>query len=205
MNRPRAVKYGVLVLGFAIAGLGLALMLQSALGMGPWGAFQVSIAEMTGLSVGRATQLVSLLLLGVAWLLGIKPTVACFINMIMVGFAFDFFAGIIPASNSLLMQFVFLGLGIISHAFGIALYLSTGLGSGPRESLMLGIHKRFKISIRLSRIFMDASILMVTLFSRGPIGIGTVFHTMGCGPFIQQFLQLLAQKPNRSRENKHLS
>ena len=78
-------RSAILILGFVVVSLGLALMLQSTLGMGPWGAFQAAIARLSGLTVGRATQLCSVAILLGAWFLGVAPTLASVINMVAVG------------------------------------------------------------------------------------------------------------------------
>lgn len=182
----------ILMLGFIVVSFGLTLMLQSTLGMGAWGAFQVSVAQLSGLSIGRVTQLCSVVALLLAWLLGVAPTIASFLNMVAIGFFMDIFLTILPTSETLVTHILFFTTGLFFFCFGVAVYLKAGLGSGPRESLMLAIHQRFRTSIRTSRIFVDGTMLVASVLLRGPIGLGTIVHTISCGPLIQFFMDLLS-------------
>lgn len=185
-------RCSVLLLGFVVVAFGLSLMFRSTLGMGAWGAFQIGLAQISGLSVGRATQIVSLGTLLLAWLLGVRPTMASFLNMVTIGLVMDMFLERIPVVNDLFLQILLFGAGLLCFTLGIAIYLKAELGSGPRESLMLGIHEKFDISIRSSRIAMDGTMLVISILLRGPVGVGTVVHTFGCGPLIQFFMTFLS-------------
>lgn len=193
-TRELIIKYGVLVSGFMAVALGLSLTLQSALGMGPWGAFQVGLAQISGLTVGRATQLVSLFALALAWILTIRPNTTSILNMVCVGQFMDWFLHKIPpVGNSVLLRLTVFVVGLLCFSFGISLYLRAGLGSGPRESLMLGLHLRFGFSIRRARTTMDATVLVASILLGGPIGAGTILHTIGSGPLIQFFMTVLGK------------
>lgn len=191
-------RSAILILGFVVVSLGLALMLQSTLGMGPWGAFQAAIARLSGLTVGRATQLCSVAILLVAWFLGVAPTLASVINMVAVGLFMDRFLAILPAVQTWSQSIIFFALGLFIYCLGVAIYLKAGLGSGPRESLMLAIHQRFRVSIRLSRTLIDGTILLVSAVFRGPVGIGTVVYAVSCGPLIQSLMTLLSVDPGQT-------
>ena len=65
----RATQYGIVLIGLALAALGISLILRSGLGMGPWGAFEQGLAAKTGITFGRASQLVGLALILLAWAL----------------------------------------------------------------------------------------------------------------------------------------
>ncbi len=182
---------GLITAGFAITALGLILMLHSGLGMGPWGALEVSLSGITGLSVGQVTQLISLSLAGVSWLMKIPPSVTTILNMFFIGFFMDMFIGLIPVAGDIGLRIAFFITGLLTYSFGISFYLSFALiSSGPRESFMLGLSKTLKTSVRLSRIVIDMTVLIVALVIGGPIGVGTIFFAFSAGPLIQAFLKL---------------
>ena len=115
MDRRLVGRSAILILGFVVVSLGLALMLQSTLGMGAWGAFQAAIARLSGLTVGRATQLCSVGILLVAWFLGVAPTLASVINMVAVGLFMDRFLAILPAVQTWSQSIIFFALGLFIY------------------------------------------------------------------------------------------
>lgn len=192
---PLIKKSCLIVLGFAIAAAGLVIMLKSQLGMGPWGALEVGLSKLTGLTVGQCTQIVSLALILLSWALGVKPSIVTFANMFFIGFFMDLFLNIIPSMSPFLCQLFFNIVGLIAYAFGISFYLIAARGnSGPRESMMLGLFRLFKISIGVSKITVDLSALIIAVIIKGPIGIGTFLFALAAGPFIQLFLKLRGYK-----------
>jgi uncharacterized membrane protein YczE len=158
--------------------------------MGPWGAFEQGLAAKTGITFGRASQLVGLALILAAWALGQPPTVVTVMNMLLIGDFSDRFLAVLPAAQGLPAQVAYLAAGLIVHSVGIAAYLTPGLGSGPREGVMLGLCEAVNTSIRLARVCIDLTVLVLALAMQGPIGPGTVTHALGAGPLIQFFLKL---------------
>jgi uncharacterized membrane protein YczE len=181
----------LIVLGFAIAAAGLVIMLKSQLGMGPWGALEVGLSKLTGLTVGQCTQIVSLVLILLSWAFGVKPSVVTFANMFFIGFFMDLFSGVVPLMSPFFCQLFSNVAGLMFYTFGISFYLiAAGGNSGPRESIMLGIFRLFKISIGASKIIVDFGALIIAFIIKGPIGIGTFLFVLAAGPCIQFFLRL---------------
>ncbi len=188
---PLALRLLLVILGFSIAACGLVLMLKSALGMGPWGALEVGLSGMTGLSVGHMTQIISLILIFVAWGLRFRPSVITVLNMFFIGWFMDLFMNVIPVGKAFYVNILLYAAGLVLYCFGISFYLSIfSKQAGPRESVMLGLSIKLKISIRLSRIIIDVFALLLAFLFKGPIGIGTIIFAVAAGPLIQQFLRL---------------
>ncbi len=188
---PLALRLLLVILGFSIAACGLVLMLKSALGMGPWGALEVGLSGVTGLSVGHMTQIISLILIFVAWGLRFRPSVITVLNMFFIGWFMDLFMNVIPVSKAFYVNILLYAAGLVLYCFGISFYLSIfSKQAGPRESVMLGLSIKLKISIRLSRIIIDVFALLLAFLFKGPIGIGTIIFAVAAGPLIQQFLRL---------------
>ena len=68
------------------------------------------------------------------------------------------------------------------------MYVSLRMGAGPREALMLGLSRRFSMSIRVSRIIIDSSVAIAAWLMGGPVSYGTVVFALGAGPLIQLFM-----------------
>lgn len=181
----------LITFGFAITAFGLILILRSNFGMGPWGALEVGLSSITVFSMGQITQLISLLLIVLSWLMKIKPSLVTFMNMFFIGYFMDLFLIILPKQNYFPFQILFFLSGLLIYSFGIGFYLSFSVrSSGPRESFMLAISRNLKISMRFSRVIIDVSVLILALITKGSIGVGTIIFAFSAGPLIQFFLKL---------------
>jgi uncharacterized membrane protein YczE len=82
--------------------------------------------------------------------------------------------------------------GVLVVGIGSALYIGAGLGSGPRDGLMLGLSKRSiagrQISIRVARTAVELTVMVAGIFLGGTVGIGTVIFMFGIGPLVQLIL-----------------
>jgi uncharacterized membrane protein YczE len=96
---------------------------------------------------------------------------------------------------------VLAGVGLV--ALGSALYIGAGLGSGPRDSLMLALSARTRLPVGLIRGLLEGSVLGVGWRLGGVVGLGTVLFAFGIGPAVQlafRVLQVdLPREPNRRR------
>jgi uncharacterized protein len=97
---------------------------------------------------------------------------------------------------------VLAGVGLV--ALGSALYLGAGLGSGPRDSLMLALSARTRLPVGLIRGLLEASVLGVGWLLGGVVGVGTVLFAVGIGPAVQLAFRVLqvevSKERNRGRE-----
>ncbi len=78
--------------------------------------------------------------------------------------------------------------GMACIGLGSALYLPAGLGAGPRDGLMMGLHDKLGWSIRLSRSAVEASALAIGWAMGGTVGVGTIVFALGVGPLVQASL-----------------
>ena len=62
---------------------------------------------------------------------------------------------------------------VIAIGLGSALYLTTGLGPGPRDGLMTSLHRRLGVSLVYVRLALEASVLIVGWFLGGTVGVAT--------------------------------
>jgi len=201
------IKYILIFIGFLFVSSGLAFILRSQLGMGPWGALEVALSSITGLSVGRLAQIISLCLIVVAWLMGIKPSLTTILNMVFIGQFLDMFLLIIPVSNGLFFNILFFVIGILIYSFGISMYMKNAKndGPGPREGFMLALSNKLKISLRVARIIIDISVLVSAFVLKGPIGFGTIIFAFSAGPLIQFFLKISGYKVSQtSKKNEQV-
>jgi uncharacterized membrane protein YczE len=193
LTRPLA--WARLVVGLWLFAAGIVLALRSGLGVSPWDVFHDGIRQVTPLSFGVATILLGVLLVGVGALLGVRPGPGTVANMLLIGVFVDLLlAAGVPqdlASQGLVIRLSALGGGVALVALGSALYIGAGLGSGPRDSLMLAISGRTGWRIGLVRALIEMAVLIAGALLGGSVGIGTVLFAFGIGPAVEATFKLL--------------
>lgn len=178
------------VLGLGCFGLGISMLFASTLGTGPWDVFHKGLAELTGLSVGVTIEVVGLLIL-LLWIpLHIRPGIGTILNAIQIGLVVDLIGDRLPVTDNIVGRLAYVLGGTTIIALGSGLYIGAGLGSGPRDGLMLGLEKR-GISLRLGRTIVEATALALGWLMGGTVGIGTVIFLVAIGPMVQWFLPRL--------------
>jgi uncharacterized membrane protein YczE len=165
------------------------------------------IRHATPLSFGAATVLVGVVLVVVALALGVRPGPGTLVNMVAIGafadvlLASGFVQDLDAWSLPVRLAAVLAGVGLI--ALGSALYIGAGLGSGPRDSLMLALAARTGLPVGLIRGLLEGSVLGVGWLLGGVVGVGTVLFALGVGPAVQLAFRVLqvdvAREPNRRR------
>jgi len=176
----------------ALCGLGAYLTVLAELGTDPWTVFHMGIGNYIPLTIGQASQVFGLIVIILSLPLGIKPGIGTILNMFFYGFFYDLWdkLGILPPAPSLLVQFLYLLSGIVVLGAGLAVYISAGLGAGPRDGLTLGLHKRFNLSIRLAKSGTELTALTLGYLIGGLAGIGTLIFALTIGPIFQYSLKI---------------
>jgi uncharacterized membrane protein YczE len=182
-------RWLMLFSGFVFWGLGLALFVRADLGLGPWDAFHQGLAFQLGITIGQASVIASVIVL-VFWIpLRQRPGAGTVFNALTIGPFMDLGLWLLPENiENLWLRGAMLLAGMACVGLGSALYLPAGLGAGPRDGLMMGIHHKFGWSIRLSRSAVEASALAIGWAMGGTVGIGTLVFAFGIGPVVQTSL-----------------
>jgi uncharacterized membrane protein YczE len=153
--------------------------------------------------IGESTILVSLAVVLIALMLGIRPSFGTLMNMTLVGVYADLIltSGLLPdyraAGWSPPEIAARLGLtigGIVLVGLGTALYLKGGLGAGPRDGLMLGLSARLRRPVAAVRTGIELTALVVGVLLGGTAGLGTLLWALGIGPAVGAWFRLLRVK-----------
>ncbi|MGD2247126.1 MAG: membrane protein [Candidatus Methanofastidiosia archaeon] len=190
------LAYIQIIIGLFVFATGIVFLLKSNLGMGPWSVFHVGITHHVPLTLGRVSQTVGFLIIVGSLFLDIYPGIGTILNMVLIGFFIDLINLHVPYMEVLPFQILVLGSGIILMGLGSGLYINSNLGAGPRDGLMLGLHKKTQKSIRLIRNSMEITVLVIGFFLGGPVGIGTVAFALAIGPVVQYFLKVIPKRGN---------
>jgi len=177
-----------LFLGFACYGLAIAMMVRADLGLGPWDAFHQGIAKQLGMKIGTAAMIVGAVVM-LGWLpLKQKPGVGTVLNVLCIGPMTNVALDYVHTPESFVGRWALMLGGILVISVGSALYLPTKLGAGPRDGLMLGLHQKFGLSIRVARTLVEISVLTAGFLLGGTVGYGTLAFACLIGPLVHFML-----------------
>ena len=175
-------------LGLWTFGLGAALMVRAHLGLDPWNVFHQGLSDLTGLSIGVISILSGVVVM-LLWVpLRLKPGLGTILNILMIGLSLDAFMAVIPDLNGWPLRILALALGVVLTGLGSAAYIGAGMGTGPRDGLMMGLNQKFGWSIRVSRLLVEIIVLASGWMLGGVVGVGTVAFALCIGPLVQFFL-----------------
>jgi uncharacterized membrane protein YczE len=186
-------RVGILFFGLAIFGLGDSLLVQGDVGNAPWTVFSQGLTFKTGLSIGWATAIISIFVLLIWIPLNEKPGFGTLSNIVLIASFIEIGTHIFPKQTSTLAGVVFALTGIAMVGLGSALYITCGLGPGPRDGAMTGIH--FKSGIRVGRVRMGIELVVLTIgwLMGGRVGIGTALFALLIGQSVAIFLGIVAR------------
>ena len=192
MTKLYAEKLARCITGLAFFGFGIALFLRANLGLAPWDIFHKGLSKKLDISIGLVIVGVGLLLL-LLWIpLRQRPGVGTILNAIEIGLVVNLAKPLIDEPDQLIIRALMVIAGVLVIGLGSALYIGAGLGSGPRDGLMLGLSKYAirgrQISIRVARTFVELTVMVAGLFLGGSIGVGTLIFMFGIGPLVQLIL-----------------
>lgn len=171
----------ILSFGLTIFGLGDALVVQSNLGNAPWTVFAQGLSLKSGLSIGWATFVTGCFVLLIWIPLRERPGFGTLANIVIISAAIEFGVSIFPLQETLVGGLISALIGIALVGIGSALYITCGLGPGPRDGAMTGIHQRTGIRIGRVRTGIELTVLVVGALLGGKLGLGTALFALLIG------------------------
>ncbi|MFY8026682.1 MAG: YczE/YyaS/YitT family protein [Aquiluna sp.] len=188
-----------LYIGLMIYGLGVALTVDAAIGIAPWDVLAQGISLQSGLSFGVSTVVVSAIVL-LLWIpLKVRPGLGTISNAILVGLFADVALYYLPTPDPYWQKLAMFALGMVVISFATGMYISSGMGKGPRDGLMFGVAQRTKIPFWISRSSIELIVVSVGFILGGQVREGTLLFAIGIGYLNQLGLRLfkLADKDGR--------
>ncbi len=197
----------ILFIGYGFLSLGIVLTKRADLGMNAWGIFHQGLAEQLGISFGMVTIFLGLIILAFSvWLLKTKIGIGTILNVLVVGIIIDLFDYLITFVPSTIIEKVNLLLvGLIVMTFGRALYISASLGQGPRDGLIIGLHKVFNLEIKYLKPAIEATVLIIGYFLGGTVGFGTIVIVFSSGYLVQGYFKILHYNPKTAKQTQIFS
>ena len=184
-NRSLPLRLVTLLAGLFVYGLGVALTVHAGIGIAPWDVLAQGISIQTGLSFGVATVAVSIIVL-ICWIpLKVKPGFATVANALLVGLFADFWLMILPDLTAYWQQLAVFMLGVVVVAIATGLYISSRLGSGPRDGVMQGTANALDKPFWIVRTAFEGSVLTIGWLMGGQVREGTLIFAVTIGYLVQ--------------------
>lgn len=195
--------FGVIQVGFALFGLAIALLIRAHLGTSSWAVLEVALSDLTGITVGTISILVGFVVLLVALALKEQIGWGTLANILCIGPWIDLWLWLIPdVTDNLMLQSAMLLGAVGTMGLASAIYIGVNAGAGPRDSLMLAIHRTTRLSVRAARAAIEISVVFIGWLLGGPVGLGTLAFALLIGPSVQWAFRLFkmstrAEAPQR--------
>ncbi|MGO4785652.1 membrane protein YczE [Cryobacterium sp. W22_MBD10_FK3] len=188
-----------LIIGLFLYGIGIALIVRGAIGVAPWDVLTQGIDVHVHLGFGVVTTIIS----GIVLLLWIplkqRLGVGTVLNALLVGPSADVGLWLVPADLALWLRVLLFAAGLLLLAIASGIYIGAGLGPGPRDGLMTGLHARTGWPIWAVRTGIEGVVLATGWLLGGNVGLGTVLFALLVGPLCQWTLPLFARDRTRRR------
>lgn len=189
---PLAERWARLLLGLFLYGIGISMMVRAGIGLAPWDVLTQGITIQTGLAFGLVTVLIGVGVL-VLWMpLGEHFGIGTVLNALLVGPSAQLGLWAIPEAQGLIAQWGLFAAGLVLLAAATGLYIGAGFGSGPRDGLMTGLHRRTGWPIWVVRTLIETAVLLTGWWLGGSVGWGTLAFACFIGPLCGVFLRWLA-------------
>ena len=187
----------ILFSGLFIFGIGDSLLIVSGLGNAPWSVLAQGISKQSSLSIGFSTLLVSTLVLALWIPLKERPGFGTIANIAIIAIAIDLGINFFPNQNEIAGELFYVFAGILLVGLGSALYITCGLGPGPRDGWMTAIHRRSGIPIGRVRLGIELVVLSVGWTLGGRVGVGTALFAALIGYSVALFFGVVSRLTHR--------
>ena len=186
-------RFLLLIFGLTVFGIGEAFLVVTSLGNSPWVVLSEGISLNSNLNIGQATFFVSLVVLFFWIPLRQKPGFGTLANIVVIAVAIELGLLIIPEVNNIFLKLFYVLFGILLVGIGSALYITCGLGTGPRDGLMTGLH--YRTGVRVGRVRLGIEVLALTTGALlgGSLGVGTALFALFIGQSVAISLGVLGR------------
>lgn len=184
----------ILLIGLAIAHLGVTLFLLSDLGTDTFTVFAQGLARRAGISVGMMQMTVVCILMVVMLLTTkgyVKPgTVVC---ALCGGPIIDFFTWIlgryVNGDSAMIVRMISVVAGCVILSLGMSVVINSNAGTGPNDLVAIILTDKIrKIEFRWVRMACDVFFVILGFVLGGTVGVGTIVAVFLTGPLVQFWL-----------------
>ena len=186
-------RVAILFFGLAIFGLGVSLLIQGNIGNAPWTVFAEGVSVKSGWSIGFSTFVISVFVLLIWIPLRERPGFGTLSNIVIIATFIQIGTSIFPKQQNFFSGVALSLVGISLVGIGSALYITCGLGPGPRDGAMTGIHGLTGIRVSRVRLGIESTVLAIGILLGGNFGLGTFLFALLIGESVAISLGVLAR------------
>ena len=186
-----------MVVGSLLIGFGVAFVVAGNIGGDALTTLQVGISRKFHISVPSAslvTNIFSLSLLFMFFRKRISIATLCSPFLITLGNYLMSFVTSTIRLDIMLIRMLCMLFGLVIIGIGIGIGAQSPSSSNPYDSLIIGLSEKFKISFSMTRIFVDAAVLITGLLLKGTWGIGTIIAILLQGVLGEFFIRIFRKK-----------
>ncbi len=186
-------------LGLFIYGLAVSMVVNAKVGIPPWDVFAQGISLQLHTSYGIASIIVSTIVL-MFWIpLKVKPGVGSIMNAVLIGLWADFWTQYLPKHDHYWQSLFMFLIGMCTVAFATGLYITSNLGSGPRDGFILGLTKRLGWKVWQVRTVVELAALAIGWLLGGQVREGTLIFALCIGYLMQRSLKFFKYRSDNAK------
>ena len=194
LYKPTKIAFGLFI--FAI---GVVMTINANLGLSPWDVFHEGLSKTIGITMGTAiiTSGFVVVLIDIAF--GQNIGWATLMDMVLTGTFVDILMlnNLVPSFTEIFPRFVMLLVGLLIEGIGVWIYISVGLGAGPKDGLMVALTKKTGKSVRVVKSFIEVVAVTTGYLLGGTIGVGTLIMAVMGGQIWQIVFKILKFDVNK--------
>jgi len=177
--------------GLIIMTLGVAISVKSDLGVTPISSIPYTMTVVTGMDLGIATMIFSVIVVLLQILLLRKEYKPINLLQIPIGVLFGAFLTVggklmilFPDPASFKIQFIIMLISTVFVSLGVFLYVPTGFIPLAPEGFLVAVSKKTKMRFSTVKVICDVAMVVISL-GTGSVGIGTVVAALLVGTEIK--------------------
>lgn len=181
LRKKGFIDIGILLIpkllwGLFLASVGTVMMIHAGIGLFPWGILNAGLSQVSGLSFGVWSQIIGLAILVIMAIFKHYPGLGTLFDIFFVGLFIDLIerSRLMPYPDDLVLKILLSIAGLFVLSYGMSLYMSCGLGAGPRDGLMLMLMKLTGGSVTMVKSAIEVTVTLIGLALGGPFGFGTI-------------------------------
>lgn len=183
------LRYVQLLLACTVLGVGVAFLLEAALGSDGYSALVNGLTITTGLPFWVLNLLVGAAFIAMAWARGTVPGPGTLVQWLLVGFVISAVMALVPPLEATALRVAALAVAFVLITAGVAGYLASNTGAGPAEAAALAWDP--PVPFRWSYSVVQGGGALVGWLLGAAIGPGTLLVIVLLGPAVDALRRLV--------------
>jgi len=190
--RRFAYDFFVIQIGFLLFGLAIDVIVKASLGLDSWDVLQMALTYHLPITLGESSIGVALIVVLLDIILREPLGWGTIANSVFIGVWVDLLMPHVPTVPELIpLQIAYILLGTLIMGFATAIYIGVDAGAGPRDTLMLGVSRVGRVSVRVARTCIEITAVALGWLLGGPVWVGTLIAAFAIGPAVQFAFKVL--------------